>query len=141
MIQEKYNRRIYDEGTEAAIREFSHLRTNALSPVHISSSDKVLIFNPESTAIVEWLESVADSVVVATDNLSEIDETFDIYIPINKNTQEALNLIQKEIVKLSNETYIINEKAMLYTENGTVINTNNMVRFSGLTNGQKLLLV
>ncbi len=70
-----------------------------------------------------------------------IDETFDIYIPINKNTQEALNLIQKEIVKLSNETYIINEKAMLYTENGTVINTNNMVRFSGLTNGQKLLLV
>ncbi|MBQ1550938.1 MAG: hypothetical protein IIZ67_02450 [Bacilli bacterium] len=70
-----------------------------------------------------------------------IDETFDIYIPINKNAQEALNLIQKEIVKLSNETYIINEKAMLYTENGTVINTNNMVRFSGLTNGQKLLLV
>ncbi len=70
-----------------------------------------------------------------------IDETFDIYIPINKNTQEALNLIQKEIVNLSNETYIINEKAMLYTENGTVINTNNMVRFSGLTNGQKLLLV
>ena len=70
-----------------------------------------------------------------------IDETFDIYIPINKNTQEALNLIQKEIVRLSNETYIINEKAMLYTENGTVINTYNMVRFSGLTNGQKLLLV
>ena len=70
-----------------------------------------------------------------------IDETFDIYIPINKNAQEAINLIQKEIVKLSNETYIINEKAMLYTENGTVINTNNMVRFSGLTNGQKLLLV
>ena len=70
-----------------------------------------------------------------------IDETFDIYIPINKNAGEALNLIQKEIVKLSNETYILNEKAMLYTENGTVINTNNMVRFSGLTNGQKLLLV
>ena len=45
-----------------------------------------------------------------------IDETFDIYIPINKNAGEALNLIQKEIVKLSNETYMINEKAMLYTE-------------------------
>ncbi len=71
----------------------------------------------------------------------KIDETYDIYIPINKNAQEALNLIQEEIVKLSNETYVINEKAMLYTEEGTVINTNNMVRFSGLTNGQKLLLV
>lgn len=70
-----------------------------------------------------------------------IDETFDIYIPINKNAKEALDLIQKEIVKLSSDTYIMNEKAMLYTEEGTVINTNNMVRFSGLTNGQKLLLV
>ena len=38
-----------------------------------------------------------------------IDETFDIYIPINKNAGEVLNLRQKEIVKLSNETYIINE--------------------------------
>lgn len=70
-----------------------------------------------------------------------IDETFDIYIPINKNCGEALNLIQEEIVRLSKESYIINEKAMLYTEEGTVINTNNMVRFSGITNGQKLLLV
>ncbi len=70
-----------------------------------------------------------------------IDETYDIYIPINKNAKEVLDLIQKEIVILSNENYIINEKAMLYTEDGTVINTNNMVRFSGLTNGQKLLLV
>ncbi len=70
-----------------------------------------------------------------------IDETFDVYIPINKNCGEALNLIQEEIVRLSKESYIINEKAMLYTETGTVINTNNMVRFSGITNGQKLLLV
>ncbi|MBR2711164.1 MAG: hypothetical protein IKE89_01710 [Bacilli bacterium] len=70
-----------------------------------------------------------------------IDETYDIYIPINKKAKEALDLVQKEIVKLSNDNYVINEKAMLYTENGTVINTNNMVRFSGLKNGQKLLLV
>ena len=69
-----------------------------------------------------------------------IDETFDIYIPINKNTQEALNLIQKEIVNLSNETYIINEKAMLYTENGTLINTTHMLRIYGLSNGDKSLL-
>ena len=70
-----------------------------------------------------------------------IDETYDIQIPINKNAKEALDLVQKEIVKLSNDNYVINEKAMLYTDNGTVINTNNMVRFSGLKNGQKLLLV
>jgi hypothetical protein len=70
-----------------------------------------------------------------------IDETYDIYVPINKNTKEALDIIQEEIVRLSNENYIINEKAMLYTEDGTIINTSNMVRFSGLTNGQKLLLV
>ena len=55
-----------------------------------------------------------------------IDETYDIYIPINKNAKEALDLVQKEIVKLSNDNYVINEKAMLYTDNGTVINTNNI---------------
>ena len=71
----------------------------------------------------------------------KIDETYDIYIPINKNTKEVLDIIQKEIVKLSSDTYILNDKAALYTEEGTIINTNNMVRFSGLKNGQKLLLV
>lgn len=111
MIQEKYNRRIYDEGTEAAIREFSHLRTNAFSPVHISSSDKVLIFKPESTAIVEWLESVADSVVVASDNLSDIDETFDIIISIATVTETASTL-KKYLKDGGRLIYVLPEKPM-----------------------------
>ena len=43
MIQEKYNRRIFDEGTIEGIENLSHLRSNVLSPVGITKGDNVLM--------------------------------------------------------------------------------------------------
>lgn len=62
MIQKKYNKLIYDEASEEAVCNYSHLRCNALSPVKITKSDNLLLVAPESTAILEWLKEQAGSV-------------------------------------------------------------------------------
>ena len=83
MIQEKYNRQIFDEGTEDAILRLSHLRSNVLSPVGIKKEDRVLILEPDSEALVEWLQDIAGFVTVATsDNISEIKDKFNIIISV-----------------------------------------------------------
>ncbi len=64
MIQEKYNRRIFDDGTNEAIQMYSHLRSNALSPVDILPSDKVLVVNPDSISLVEWMDEKASNTIV-----------------------------------------------------------------------------
>ena len=64
MLQEKYNRRIFDEGTEDAIQMLSHLRSNVLSPLNIREGDNVLILNPDSVSLVEWLLEKASDVTV-----------------------------------------------------------------------------
>ena len=68
MIQEKYNRRIFDEGTEEAIQLYSHLRSNALSPVNIVPPDQILVINPDSVSLVEWIKEKAENTIVGMTN-------------------------------------------------------------------------
>ena len=69
-----------------------------------------------------------------------LEESYDILIPINLNMKEAIDLIQETLIELSEGAYQKKEAVLLYTEDGLVINTNNTVKFSGLTNGCKVLL-
>jgi hypothetical protein len=85
MIQEKYNRQIFDEGTEDAILRLSHMRSNVLSPVGISGEDDVLIIEPDSPALVEWLEEVAAKVTVAkNDEVKNLSGNFSVIISLGK---------------------------------------------------------
>ena len=71
-----------------------------------------------------------------------IDDTFNIQIPINLEMQEALSFIQTAVVDLSNKAYVVNPNAKLYDRNtGYLINTNNIVKFSGLKNGALVMLI
>ncbi len=88
MIQEKYNQRIYDEGTEESIQNFSHLRSNVLSPVGIGDGDNVLIIDPDSQSLVEWLDEQSNSVTACdSDNLQQINSTFNIIISLGQMTE------------------------------------------------------
>lgn len=71
-----------------------------------------------------------------------IEEEYDLFIPIGEKMGEVLLLIQKSIHELSGGYYVINETANLYDSiGGKVINKNNIVRFSGLKNGSKVILL
>lgn len=70
-----------------------------------------------------------------------LNSEFDIFLPINLNLGEALDLIQNAIVELSDYNFEKLENPKLYTENGArIANPENLVKYSGLTNGCKVLL-
>ena len=66
---------------------------------------------------------------------------YDMLIPINIVVKEAIELIQNGIVDLAGDEYLVNLDAFLYDEKGKIINSNNIVKFSGLRNGSKVMIV
>lgn len=71
-----------------------------------------------------------------------IDEEYDMFIPINEKVFNIIDLVQQTIKELSGGYYQINSKALLYNGiDGNIINSNNIVKFSGLKNGSRLLLI
>ena len=110
MIQEKYNRQIFDEGTEDAIIRLSHLRSNVLAPVEINKEDSVLIINPDSEALVEWLRQQAAKVTEsATDKLENIKDTFNIIISLG-HLNETPATLKKLLSEEGRLVYALPEK-------------------------------
>lgn len=71
----------------------------------------------------------------------KIEEEYDLLIPIGEPMGEILDMIQKSINELSGGYYIIDENANLYDSvTCKIINKNNVVKFSGLKNGSKVML-
>lgn len=103
MIQEKYNRRIFDEGTEESIRTFSHLRSNVLSPVGITQGDDVLMLDPDSVSLVEWIaeQSASVTIGVSPDYDRSINE-LEILLPdtIDKAALDDINSTFNIIISL-----------------------------------------
>lgn len=113
MIQEKYNRQIFDEGTEDAILRLSHLRSNVLAPVEINKEDSVLIINPDSEALVEWLRQQAAKVTEsAVDKLENIKDTFNIIISLG-HLNETPATLKKLLSKEGRLVYALPEKDRL----------------------------
>ena len=113
MIQEKYNRQIFDEGTEDAIYRLSHIRSNVLSPVGIKKDDSVLIINPDSQAIVEWLREQAAAVTEsAVDMLDNINDSFNIIISLG-HLNETPATLKKLLSKEGRLVYALPEKDRL----------------------------
>lgn len=70
-----------------------------------------------------------------------LETQYDLLIPINLTIKESVDLIQQAICELTSNSYKKNTEALLYDENGKVINYNNIVKFSGLKNGSKVMLI
>ena len=68
-----------------------------------------------------------------------LENQYDIMIPINLSVKDAIALIQQALLELSDNSFKNDSNAMLYNENGAIINVNNIVKFSGLYNGCKVI--
>ncbi len=102
MIQEKYNKRIFDEATEESIERYSHMRSNVLSPVGISSDDNVLVLDPDSISLVEWLEEQAASVTIGMSNEYVSNDSISALMSdaVNKMNLEDINSTFNIIISL-----------------------------------------
>ena len=69
-----------------------------------------------------------------------LEEEYDILVPINEAGKSALDMIQRTIEELSQGSYKYNPNAVLIDINGKIINLNNIIKFSGLCNGSKVLI-
>ena len=79
--------------------------------------------------------------ILVTVYVLSLDESYDILLPINLKMEEVYELIQNTIYELSSNNYIKHDDMYLINKDGKVINRNNMVRLSGLTNGCRVILI
>ena len=78
--------------------------------------------------------------ILVTIYVLTLGEEYDVLLPINISGIETLKVIQETIKELSLDTYEINPNAILFNEDGLIINLKNNIRFSGLRNGSKVIL-
>ena len=79
--------------------------------------------------------------ILVTIYVASIDREFDLLLPISKNVSDILEYIQDSIVELSDGNYEKKKTAYLYNSDGLIINSNNIVKYSGIKNGSKLCLL
>jgi hypothetical protein len=72
----------------------------------------------------------------------EIDEIFDIYIPINRKIGNVIVLLNKSLFELTNGVYQGTDKSMLYgRETGEMYSINSLVRETNIKSGSCIVLL
>lgn len=81
--------------------------------------------------------------ILITVHILNIGEDFDIFIPIDMKVLNVISLIQKSISDMDQIEYIPKKKedVILIDSAGKAINSNNIVKFSGLKNGSRVVLI
>lgn len=79
--------------------------------------------------------------ILVTIYVLALDENYDLLLPINLKMSDVYEVIQNTIYDLSNGNYIKHDNVLLIDSKGKAINNNNIVKFSGLKNGCKVILV
>ena len=71
-----------------------------------------------------------------------LDKDFDLELPINLEMTKAIEKKKKAINEMTEGAYVVSENMKLYEKStGKLINTNNIVKYSGLTNGCSILML
>ena len=69
-----------------------------------------------------------------------LDRNFNIELPINLEMKYVIDNIQNALIELTDGAYLARANVKIYDKNtGCLINTNNIVKYSGLKNGSSVL--
>ncbi len=71
----------------------------------------------------------------------DIDEVYNIYIPINKKIGNIIVLLNKAIKELTNGIYDGTKYTSLFDTNGERYGINSLVRETNIRNGTRLILI
>lgn len=72
----------------------------------------------------------------------QVDEIFDVYIPINKKIGKIISLLNKSVSDFTNGTYVGSEKTLLYDrETGEKYDINILVINTNIRNGSSIILI
>ncbi len=71
-----------------------------------------------------------------------IEKNYDIYIPVNKKVGTIKELIEKALVEITDNAYIIKDSSNFYSkETGQIYDVNQTVRDTDIVNGSRIILV
>ena len=71
-----------------------------------------------------------------------LEESYDVYIPINKKIGNVIILLSKVITDLSGGYFIANEKNCLYNgDTGDLYSVDELVKNTDIRNGSKIILM
>lgn len=72
----------------------------------------------------------------------EIDEDYDLYIPVNKKIGSIILLINKAVSEISNGQYLCNDEYSLFNrETGEKYDPKLVIRDTNIKNGTNLILI
>lgn len=72
----------------------------------------------------------------------EVDEKYNLYIPINKKVGNVVVLLIKAVKELTNGTFSGTDKTCLYDKNtGEKYPINSLIRETNIRNGSSLILI
>ncbi len=75
-------------------------------------------------------------------NVPEIDEVFDLYIPVNRKVGNIIELLKKLIDDVTDNSYEITDSVCLYSkQNGLKYDNNSLVYDTDIRNGSGLILM
>ena len=79
--------------------------------------------------------------IVLNKNVIAIDETYEMFVPINMKVTDLINFIKDKALEQTGGVLQPKSELKLYDVTTTnVINANNIVKYSGIKFGSKLLL-
>lgn len=74
--------------------------------------------------------------------IPELEETFDIHIPVNELVWKIRKLIVKSISDLTSKSLVVNDKYLLINkENAKIYSNNEIIINTDIRNGTELLLI
>ena len=72
----------------------------------------------------------------------EIEEKYDIYIPVSKKVGSVIDLLQKSVFELTDGDYVATQKALLYNAvTGERYDINVLVKDTNIRNGSRIILM
>ena len=72
----------------------------------------------------------------------EIDEKYNLYIPINKKIGNIIALLDKAVKEITNGVYVGSNKTALYNRlTGEKYSINTLIRETNIRNGTSLILI
>ena len=71
-----------------------------------------------------------------------IEKKYDLFIPVNKKVGTIKNLIEKTLLELTDNAYIMRDDTNLYSKiTGEIYDVNQTIRDTDLKNGSKIILL
>ena len=80
--------------------------------------------------------------VLVTVNVPLLENSFDLYLPVNRRVYSVIDMIKQILFNLSQGSFDVQSNCMLYDANsGSMYDINSLIRDTDIRNGSIIILI